>query len=77
LSHDADALRDAGQPYPFFLAHQLDAPLAQFESRLGAPSQWLVEWKYDGIRAQLVRRASQVWIWSRGEELVTERFPEV
>lgn len=63
----------AGQPYPFFLAHALDvAPPA-----LGEASQWLAEWKYDGIRAQLVRRAGQTWIWSRGEELVTERFPEV
>jgi len=63
---------DAGAPYPFFLAH----PLTDLAS-LGAPSQWLVEWKYDGIRAQVVRRAGQTWIWSRGEELVTERFPEI
>jgi DNA ligase-1 len=41
------------------------------------PADWIVEWKYDGIRAQVVRRAGQCWIWSRGEELVTERFPEV
>ena len=68
---------DAGQPYPFFLAHQLDVPLADFDSRLLAPEDWLVEWKYDGIRAQVVKRAGQAWIWSRGEELVTERFPEV
>ncbi|HEX6362438.1 MAG TPA: ATP-dependent DNA ligase, partial [Albitalea sp.] len=67
----------AGQPYPFFLAHALDAPPEAFEGRLGAPADWLVEWKYDGIRAQVVRRAGQAWIWSRGEELVTERFPEV
>jgi DNA ligase-1 len=66
-----------GQPYPFFLAHAVDAPLEAFESRLGAPADWLVEWKYDGIRAQVVRRAGQAWIWSRGEDLVTERFPEV
>jgi DNA ligase 1 len=66
-----------GQPYPFFLAHAIDAPPADFEARLGPPADWLVEWKYDGIRAQVVRRAGQVWIWSRGEELVTERFPEV
>jgi DNA ligase-1 len=62
-----------GQPYPFFLAHPLQA---EAES-LGAVGDWLVEWKYDGIRAQLVRRDGQVWIWSRGEELVTESFPEV
>ena len=68
---------DVGQPYPFFLAHQLDAPVAEFATRLASPADWIVEWKYDGIRAQVVRRGSQVWIWSRGEELVTERFPEI
>ena len=67
----------AGQPYPFFLAHSLkDAPQSDPQA-LGDVGDWLVEWKYDGIRAQLVKRAGQVWIWSRGEELVTERFPEV
>ena len=74
----SDAAPAAGQPYPFFLAHQLDLQQpAEFEAKLGAPSNWLVEWKYDGIRAQLVKRDAQVWIWSRGEELVTERFPEL
>ena len=68
---------DVGQPYPFFLAHSLDFAVEQFEAKLAAPEQWQVEWKYDGIRAQVVKRASRVWIWSRGEELVTERFPEV
>ena len=68
---------DAGQPYPFFLAHQLDATLADFDSKLGPVSDWQVEWKYDGIRGQIVKRAGQVWVWSRGEELVTERFPEI
>ncbi|MDP3223391.1 MAG: ATP-dependent DNA ligase, partial [Rubrivivax sp.] len=62
-----------GQPYPFFLAHALDVEPAS----LGPVSDWLVEWKYDGIRAQLVKRSGQVWVWSRGEELITERFPEV
>ena len=71
------APREAGEPYPFFLAHPLEGGVESFEARLGAPSQWLVEWKFDGIRAQLVKRAGQVWLWSRGEELVTERFPEV
>jgi DNA ligase-1 len=64
---------DAGQPYPFFLAHALQDP----PESLGPVADWLAEWKYDGIRAQVVRRAGQAWIWSRGEELVTERFPEV
>ena len=67
----------SGQPYPFFLAHPLDGDPAQFEALIGPPTDWLVEWKYDGIRAQAVRRSGQVWIWSRGEELVTDRFPEV
>ena len=62
-----------GQPYPFFLAHALQAA----PDTLGAPHEWLVEWKYDGIRAQVLKRAGQVWVWSRGEELLTERFPEV
>jgi DNA ligase-1 len=64
---------EAGQPYPFFLAHALQVE----PGSLGPVGDWLVEWKYDGIRAQLVKRAGQVWIWSRGEQLVTERFPEV
>ena len=73
----SDDILDAGQPYPFFLAHQLDAPLADFEARLGPVDDWQVEWKYDGIRGQIVKRAGEVWLWSRGEELVTERFPEI
>jgi DNA ligase 1 len=71
--HAAQGDGDAGQPYPFFLAHALaDGP-----ERLGEQARWQVEWKYDGIRAQLVRRDARVWIWSRGEELMTDRFPEV
>ena len=72
--HAAQAEADAGQPYPFFLAHALPDDGLQ---RLGDVDGWLVEWKYDGIRAQLVRRQGRSWIWSRGEELMTERFPEV
>ncbi len=72
-------LRDArgGQPYPFFLAHPFNAPLENFDALLGAPHDWQIEWKWDGIRAQLVRRDDGVWIWTRGEELATERFPEL
>ena len=65
-----------GQPYPFFLAHPLAAGLDEFDARLGPASDWLVEWKYDGIRAQSVKRAGRVWLWSRGEELVSESFPD-
>lgn len=60
-------------PYPFFLAHQLNAPV----DTLGAAAEWLVEWKWDGIRAQLVRRGGATCLWSRGEELITDRFPEI
>ncbi|RYZ09263.1 MAG: ATP-dependent DNA ligase [Comamonadaceae bacterium] len=67
----------SGQPYPFFLAHPFALPVAQFDAVLGPPSDWIIEWKWDGIRAQLVRRAGAVSIWSRGEELVTDRFPEL
>ncbi|NKF28832.1 ATP-dependent DNA ligase [Pseudomonas sp. BGM005] len=65
-----------GQPYPFFLAHALAQPVETFEALLGPPSNWQVEWKWDGIRAQVVKRDGKLWVWSRGEELVTERFPE-
>lgn len=62
------------QPYPFFLAQPLnDDPAAL----LGPAADWLAEWKFDGIRGQIVRRCGQVWVWSRGEELMTDRFPEL
>jgi DNA ligase-1 len=81
VARDAPARVEAGQPYPFFLAHPLDVGVggdaSTLAARLGAPAPWFAEWKYDGIRAQVVRREGEVWIWSRGEELVTERFPEV
>lgn len=68
-----DALEQAGQPFPFFLAQPLTAEPAS----LGARDDWLVEWKWDGIRAQLIRRMGRTWIWSRGEELMSDRFPEL
>ncbi len=67
----------SGHPYPFFLAHPFSLPVEQFDATLGPPSGWIVEWKWDGIRAQLVRRAGATWVWSRGEELVSDRFPEL
>ncbi|MBJ9975954.1 ATP-dependent DNA ligase [Pseudomonas sp. S75] len=75
-SEDEHAQR-GGQPYPFFLAHPLQAPVDAFAALLGNVADWQVEWKWDGIRAQVVKRDGQLWIWSRGEELVTERFPEL
>jgi len=64
---------DRQQPYPFFLASPLEAEPAT----LGAPEEWQIEWKWDGIRAQLIRRHAEVALWSRGEERLDGRFPEV
>ena len=64
---------DPSRPYPFCLASPLEAAV----ETLGARDEWLVEWKWDGIRAQLIHRAGQVFLWSRGEELITDRFPEI
>src|SRR5262249_9751600 len=64
---------DPSQPYPFYLA----SPLEGEANALGNRAEWIVEWKWDGIRAQLIRRGGQVWLWSRGEELITARFPEI
>ncbi len=65
--------QSAGQPYPFFLAHPLQAPVES----LGERSDWQVEWKWDGIRAQFIRRGGEAWLWSRGEDLLNGRFPEL
>jgi DNA ligase-1 len=67
---DAPQVQD-GRPYPFFLAQSYT------DEDLGPVSDWQVEWKYDGVRAQLVRRGEGVWLWSRGEELLNEAFPDV
>jgi DNA ligase-1 len=72
FSPEADG-EDGSRPYPFYLA----SPLEQSPEALGDPADWLVEWKWDGIRAQLIRRGGGVHLWSRGEELITERFPEL
>lgn len=68
---DGDAAPSA--PYPFFLA----SPLEMEPQALGAVADWLAEWKWDGIRGQLVRRGGGCFLWSRGEDLVTARFPEI
>ncbi len=61
------------RPYPFHLAHQADFPIDE----LGPLAEWQAEWKWDGIRAQVIKRSGEVFIWSRGEDLITERFPEL
>ncbi|MGF1483130.1 MAG: ATP-dependent DNA ligase [Opitutales bacterium] len=64
---------DLTQPYPFFLA----SPLEKEPDELGSIDEWQLEWKWDGIRGQLIRRAQETVIWSRGEELVTPQYPEI
>ncbi|MEP6946714.1 MAG: ATP-dependent DNA ligase [Acidobacteriota bacterium] len=61
------------RPFPFHLAHQIDFP----PEDLGSVADWQAEWKWDGIRAQVIKRKDEVFIWSRGEDLITERFPEI
>ena len=75
-----DRTLQGGRHYPFFLAHPLPGMLNQPEqiaALLGPLTNWLAEWKWDGIRGQLIRREGQTWLWSRGEELITDRFPEL
>ena len=60
------------KPYPFYLAYALESDLKE----LGDAQQWSVEHKWDGIRAQLILRNNELFIWSRGEELVTDKYPE-
>ena len=66
------AQSDASKPYPFYLAYALETT----PHELGEPADWQAEWKWDGIRGQLIKREGQLFIWSRGEELVTEKFIE-
>lgn len=63
---------DDSKPYPFYLAYQLDLPF----SDLGNINEWQIERKYDGIRGQIIVRNNSVHIWSRGEELMTDKFIE-
>lgn len=64
---------DNSKPYPFCLAYPLDKE----PEELGTPEAWQVEYKWDGIRGQVIQRKGEVYIWSRGEELVTQQFPEL
>ncbi|MGF1555382.1 ATP-dependent DNA ligase [Paucihalobacter sp.] len=64
---------DNSKPYPFCLAYALDKPTHE----LGDVQNWQIEYKWDGIRGQLIKRDNTVFIWSRGEELVTKQFPEL
>jgi DNA ligase-1 len=63
---------DLSKPYPFYLAYALDDDV----QALGDPSEWIAERKWDGIRGQVIVRQGQLFVWSRGEELVTDKYPE-
>ena len=77
LAPAEDGEEVASRPYPFFLASPLE-PAAEAQAPLeGTPQEWLVEWKWDGIRGQLIHRDGGSFLWSRGEELIHEAFPEL
>ena len=63
---------DFSKPYPFYLAYALEEDPAS----LGQPADWQAEWKWDGIRGQMIKRNNELFVWSRGEELMTDKFPE-
>ncbi len=67
------AATDRLRPYPFFLASPVEGGP---ESR-GDVGEWQAEWKWDGMRAQLIAREASVAVWTRGEELATDAFPEI
>lgn len=73
LIHAENSAAAASRPYPFCLAHGLEGDPAT----LGPPQDWCAEWKWDGIRGQLIVRGGTHYVWSRGEELMTDRFPEL
>lgn len=68
-----DISADISRPYPFYLAYAVEGSVQD----LGSPKKWAAEWKWDGIRSQCIKRADEFFIWSRGEDLVSERFPEL
>jgi DNA ligase-1 len=61
------------RPYPFFLAYPIESDV----SYLGNENDWFVEWKWDGIRSQIIVRNNELYIWTRGEDLATDKFPEL
>jgi len=73
LIHADRASTDLSKPYPFYLAYPLESKIES----LGSPQEWQLEWKWDGIRGQLIRRGGTMYLWSRGEELITDKFPEI
>lgn len=72
LLNEQDISFDYSKPYPFYLAYAIEEEV----SNLGEPAEWQAEWKWDGIRGQIIKRNNQLFAWSRGEDLITEKFPE-
>ena len=72
LLSETVAVTDSSKPYPFYLAYAIDDSV----EILGAPELWQAEWKWDGIRGQMIKRNNELFVWSRGEELMTDKFPE-
>lgn len=72
LIYGENAGDTTSQPYPFYLAYSVEGELES----LGKAEEWFAEWKWDGIRSQIIIRNGEMYIWSRGEELVTDKFPE-
>ena len=77
VAHQEAQALDAGRPYPFYLAQSWQEPVEAMPERLGSPSNWIVEWKFDGIRAQLLKRGAGWRLWSRGEELISDAYPDL
>jgi DNA ligase-1 len=83
LMEEQDSAENISRPYPFFLAYPIQetsekqkAP-QEIGAALGNAADWQAEWKWDGIRAQMIKRGGEIFIWSRGEDLVTDKFPEL
>jgi DNA ligase-1 len=72
LLSESASITDFSKPYPFYLAYALE----EEPGNLGAPQEWQAEWKWDGIRGQMIKRNNELFVWSRGEELMTDKFPE-
>jgi DNA ligase 1 len=83
LMQEEDASEDISRPYPFYLAYAIQETSDKSKSAeeigaaLGDTANWQAEWKWDGIRAQTIQREGKIFIWSRGEDLATDKFPEL
>jgi DNA ligase-1 len=83
LIQEQDESDDISRPYPFFLAYPIQETsekqksAEELKNSLGDETEWQAEWKWDGIRAQMIKRGGKIFIWSRGEDLSTDKFPEL